>query len=256
MKKATLGGITWSYNFLSQDYCQVEAVNCLKELCDEVIVLDAGSTDGSAEILRKLEDDKVRVVLCDKEEWTKRRGREKLSFFQNLAMSFLTTDYYVALQADESLHENSFPVIRNAIETGCEGFYVLRINLWGSSKTQLNVPHERSPVGTNICRIAKVGYKSIDDAESIECPGAIMNFMENIRIYHAGFVRDKRVHVEKIRHMQQDVFEIDPDKKLEGMKEFDSTAWFTEKDLVPIKDELPKFVKLWAEERDKINTNQ
>lgn len=248
--KPTLGGICFAYNAISMDYCLAESVASLKALCDEVIVLDAGSTDRTDELIKSFEDDKTQVVLCGNDEWTKQRGREKLSYFQNLAASFLTTDYCIVAQADEVFHEKSFSAIREVVDRRLEGAYVTRINLWGSTQTKLNVPHDRSPVGTQICRIAKVKYLSIDDAESVDCPLATTEYLDRIRLYHMGFVRRKEVMKSKIIHMQKDVFELENyDPKLDKMDIFDWTAWFSDKDLTPIQEELPKFIKKWAQTR-------
>lgn len=255
MKQPTLTGIAWGYNHLSQDYCLDACVAALKALCDEVIVLDAGSTDGSAEVIKGYEDQKTRVVLCGTSEWERQRGREKLSYFQNLAAAFVTTDYYVLSQADEVLHQGSFPQIREAIATGKEAFMITRINLWGSSTTQLNVEQARKPCSTQVIRIAKAGYLSVDDGEGIAANIDNLDFVDAIRLYHMGFVRNKHVMKDKIIHMQERVFEMaGHDQKLDGMDVFNPSAWFGPGDLIPIAEELPIFVQQWAQERDQINS--
>ena len=250
----TLGGCIFIHNAINQDYHIVESVNCLKDLCDKIVVLDAGSTDGTAPLLMPLEDEKTTVIYCSTSEWQKHQGREKLSFFTNLAASFLTTDYYFNLQADECISELCFPAIREAIEKGYEGLYVKRINLWGDSQHQLEVPFERSPVGTEIVRLAKVGYQSIDDAESIACRHATYEYLDKIRIYHTGFIRDNVKHLVKIRHMQDDVFQIGHDKRIDGMTKFDPSVFFSVEDVVLIKEALPIFIQKWCYERDKMNS--
>ena len=157
------------------------------------------------------------------------------------------------MQADEIIHEDCFNAIRQAIETNVEAFYVTRIHLWGSSKTQLNVPIERMPCGVNIIRLAKTRYRSIDDGESLLAP-AIPNFVNEIRMYHMGFVRDRNKHIEKIKHIQDDIFLIDHDKIIDTMQNgFVPYVMFSKDDLIPIREELPIFIKEWANERDEIN---
>lgn len=253
---ATLGGVIWAHNAIEHDYNLAESVSCLKELCDKVVVVDAGSNDGTTELIKSFADNKTIVVQMGEDDWNSRHGREKISFYQNLAMSFLTTDYYFSLQADEILTEDSFPVIRKAIEEGKEGFIVRRFNLWGDSQRYLSVPMDRQPCGTHICRLARVGYISLDDGEAIGVDRPEWHHADDIKIYHYGFVRNKYVMKNKIINMQVNVFEmVDFDSKLKDIEVFDWKLWFSEDDLTAVWDATPKYIKAWAEERDKINTN-
>lgn len=250
----TLGGALFAFNPKSQDYCIAECVAALRELCDQVIVLDAGSTDGSGDLFSSLVDDKVQVVGVGHSEWQRRQGKEKIAYFQNLAKSFLSTDYYTVSQADEVFHQDSFPVIRAAIETGDEAYMVTRVNLWGSAYKQLAVPLNRMPCSPQVIRIAKLPYLSVDDGENIGAYPVNMDYVDKIRLYHLGFVRDKRVMKDKIIHIQEQVFKMDHDKKLDGMDVFDWRQWFGEADLKPIQEQLPIYVQGWAKEREDINS--
>lgn len=257
-----LGGSIFVHNAISQDYCIKESVECLKELCDEVVVLDAGSTDGTTELVKSLADSKTMIALCEHDEWQAKRkelGREVLSYFSNKAKDFLNTEWYFSLQADEVIHEDSFEAIRNFVyheSGGLSGAYCRRINLWGTTQHKLNVPLHRSPVGVTVLRLARTQYNSIDDAESIEAIGLIhTGLVDLIRVYHMGFVRDKYRHCSKVQHMQESIFQFaEMDKKVQAMDGvFDPWIHFSKSDVVPIGESLPKFVKAWAEERDAIN---
>ena len=256
MNKPTLGGTIFCYNAIKNDYCLSEAVESLKALCDNIVILDAGSTDGTKELVRSFADEKTLTVLCHNNEWESNHGREKLAYFTNKAITYLFTDWHINLQADEVIHENSFDAIRKAIEKpDAEGYWVSRPNLWGDSQHYLDVPDSRKPVGDVIIRLCKTKYKSIGDAQSLHCPLADMSFVDDIRLYHMGFVRNKYVHCEKIRHMLVDVFEMgENDKRVDDMKGvFDPFVMFSRDYLKPIKESFPVFVQEWAVERDKIN---
>lgn len=247
---AKLTGITFAHNSVSQDYCLSESVASLKEFCDEVIVLDAGSIDGTTELISSFQDKRTKIILCSNEEWREQRGKEKLSYFTNKAIEQVDTEWIYYQQADEITHEQSYEWIRKAIEVGGEGYLVSRINLWGSPYKQLNVEHHRKPCSSEIIRLTKRYYGAYDDAESIGAPASDA-FVEHIRMYHMGFVRDKRKHVDKIRHMQSQVFEVEVDSKLEGMDVFDGSKWFNyETDLIDIKEPLPALIQQWAKERE------
>lgn len=249
MKNQTLGGILFIMNGEEMDYNYKETAKCLIELCDQVVLLDAGSTDSTASELDTFKDiPNVTVVKVDRSEWLKQKGKEKLSYFTNMAKSFLTTDYYINIQGDEILHENSYEAVRKAIATGYEAFVVKRINLWKDCNHQLDVPQNRKPCSTEIIRIAKVKYNSVDDAESIGAP-AVNIFVNDIIIVHYGFVRNRKAMVKKVRHMLGEVFLMSIDEKLNGMEEFDSTKWFTDEDLKPIEVSHPKLMQEWILDR-------
>jgi glycosyltransferase involved in cell wall biosynthesis len=250
----SLAGTLFVYNGKSQDYCYLEAIRCLQELCDFVIVCDAGSTDGTRERLRKLQQKVgwLALIECEKGEWESQRGKEKLNHFTNKAIEmaeFMGFDYQFNLQADEIIHEDSYPYIREAIELDQEAFQCRRINLWGSPFTRLNVPQNRLPCSEVILRLAKTHCRSYGDAESLQSGTCSMDYINKIRLYHMGFVRDRKIHPDKIRHMQKDVFLLDPDKKLEGMEVFDPWKWFDREDVIPIGEPLPKLIQKWALDR-------
>lgn len=256
MSKQTLGGTLFCYNGIKHDYCLKEAVASLKKLCDECVILDAGSDDGTAELMQSFYDEKTKVICLPKEEWCKHEGREKLSFFTNLAIASLSTDWNFNLQADEVIHENSFPFIREAIEVpGAESYWSRRIDLWADSKHYLDVPHNRKPVGTEIIRLAKTKYLSIDDAQSIAAQPADWTYYDKIHIYHMGFIRSKYVHTKKIKHMLEEIFLMGMDKNVEEMGGvFDCWGMgFDKNDVKPITELLPIFIQEWATKRDGIN---
>src|SRR5690606_3090556 len=144
----TLGGSLFFNNPESQDYCWREAIRCLQAMCDEVVVLDAGSDDGSQDLVMEFVNEETKIVRLPASEWNKMRGKEKLSHYTNVAKVLLTTEWQFNLQADESVASWCFPFIRQAIERDEETFFCTRINMWGNSKHQLNVDHSRTPVGT------------------------------------------------------------------------------------------------------------
>lgn len=245
-----LGGIVFCIDPIKYDYSIKESIECLAELCDNVIVLDAGSEDGSIELLKSLESEKVKLICLDRgQHWDKIRGREKLSFFQNMALEYLDTDYYYLQQADECTSEDSFPAIREAMESDHEAFMITRHNLWGDCNHILNVEPDRQPCSTQVIRLAKTTYPSYDDGESVGCWNVCMDWVDKIIMYHYGFVRKKEVMKEKIINMQERVFEIDHDKKLDGMEVFDYRAWHDDNSLAPMQATHPKFMQEWIKTR-------
>lgn len=250
----TLGGTLFIYNGISMDYCFLEAVKCLRDLCDYVVVLDAGSDDGTQEALQESCSD-CSLVLLDGADWAEQKGKEKLNYFSNMALDQLVKarpdiDYHINLQGDEIIHQDSFPFIRQAMETNASGFLNRRYNLWKDPYHMLNVVQSRKPCSSEIIRLAKPQYRSIGDAESLAIdPPLNIDFLDRIEFFHMGFVRDPTIMKRKVVHMQEEVFGMDHDKKLDLSDKFEPLDYFSEDDLVPIRKPLPIYVRQWAQER-------
>ena len=117
----------------------------------------------------------------------------------------------------------------------------------------LDVPQSRKPVSTQICRLTKTNYLSVDDAESINCP-ASLDFINLISVWHMGFIRNPKKHIAKIKEIQKNIFKMDNyDSRADLKEEFDWKDWgFTEDDLIPISKPLPIYVQEWAANKNKI----
>jgi glycosyltransferase involved in cell wall biosynthesis len=239
-----IDGLKWDYPF-------EESILSMKEHCDEIVVVDAGSKDGTAQVLKKLEDAKTKVIYLDRAEWEEQKGWQKLNYFSNKAIAELTTEWNFMQQSDEILHQNCYKAVRDAIDSGkANGYSCARFNLWASPYKMLNVVGNRNPCSTKVVRLAKSQYMTYGDAESIACDDVSNDYTNQIRLYHMGFVRSKEVHAEKIRNMQANVFQVTPDAKLDGMTTFAPYKWFSEDDLIPIPEPLPRIIQDWARQRE------
>ena len=250
----TLGGCLFIRNGEKFDYCYKESIRCLLEFCDKVVVCVVPTEEDDTYRrlqLFEMSYNKLFLRVMPDVDWLRMgfHNKYRLSIFTNYAIEMLDTDYVFSLQGDEIVDPSSYPYIRQAMEHGGEGYMCTRINLWGSPFTQLNVPHDRKPCSTEIVRLAKSYYRAYDDAESLNAMPAI-NFLDEIKIWHMGFVRKREVHPAKIREMQGNIFKCGVDSKLEGMEVFDSTKWFGPEDLIPIEGELPPLIRQWAKERE------
>jgi hypothetical protein len=248
----TLGGTLFIRNGIKYDYCFIEALRCLQEFCDKVVVYEVGSDDNTNMAIRAYLDGKTTIIHRPNSWWQQldeEYGKEKLSICTNHAIEELDTDYVFNLQGDEIVDPKSYSWIRKAVDEGAEGYLCKRINLWKDPYHQLNVPHHRKPCSTEILRLAKTCYRAYDDAESIAAP-CESKYVDLIKIWHMGFVRKREIHPAKIREMQGNIFKCGVDAKLDGMEVFDSTKWFTDEDLIPIEDELPPLIQQWAKGRE------
>ena len=248
-----LAGTIYSYNAVTHDYCFMEAIQNLKDFCDHVIVVDAGSTDSTVDCIKNLLDDKCELFVFNEWETQKGTGSSKLNYFTNKAIEIAEEKgfaYTYNGQLDEIVHEDSFPWIRKAMEEGQEGYMVRRYNLWKDPYHMLNVEQARKPCSTEIVRLAKCKYRSVGDAESIGCDQVYIDYLNKIEVYHMGFVRKRDVMVNKVKWMQTTVFEMaDYDRRLDKAPEFQPMEYFKPEDIIPIHKPLPKVIQGWAAER-------
>jgi len=252
-------GTLFVYNGNKYDYCFKEAIQSLLNFCDHVVVV-AGGDDGTftdCVFMFSESATKMTVLPISKEEWEGQTGKEKLNYFTNVAIEYadkLGFQYQFNLQADEIVHESSYSAIRAAISERAEGYMCRRFNLWASPYMQLDVPNTRLPCSNYVIRLSKVNYRSCGDAESIGVNNVDTAWAEKIKIYHMGFVRKREVMKSKIINMQESVFGIDHDKKLDQAEIFNPDFWFDpQKDLKPIDEPLPLLIQNWAKERVYVN---
>lgn len=250
-----LAGTLFVYNGNKFDYCYKESIQCLLEFCDKVFIV-AGGDDNTHRDCCFIADHNfekgIVVKHISEEDWSSQTGKEKLNYFTNKAIELAQLEgyeYQFNLQADEIVHEKSYPEIRKAIETDQEGFMCTRINLWGTPYLKLDVPQERKPCSTSIIRLTKTKYRSVDDAENISIPIVNFDFENKIDIWHYGFVRDRKIMKQKVIHIQEEVFGVDHDKKLDGVDEFIPDRWFSKTDLKIIDYPHPKIIQDWVKTR-------
>lgn len=252
----SLGGSTFIYNGISQDYCFLETLDCLYELCDEISVVHGG-TDDTTKLIHEWIDSKswVNKKIHDcpifQREWEAQKGREKLSYFSNLAIDMLSTDWNIYLQCDEILHERSFPYVREAIEHDIDSYLMKRYNMWRDAVSHLVVEQARKPCSTEVIRLARTEYRCFNDAESIMAPFTHYLHIpdkpkgfEPMEIYHVGFIRDEVKHVVKAKNVLVDIFGMEMDRRFGNKFDYRNFP-FTDDDIQPVPLPVPKFIKQW-----------
>jgi hypothetical protein len=193
--------------------------------------------------------------------WECANDYHRLSILANQTKGYLKTNWHFMLQADEVIHEDSFPFIKQAInDKHFRSYYVRRLNLFGDlyHYLDLNLPQEHKPCSDSVIRLATIENDAYSDAESLSVnpQTSSMNYLDKITIFHYGFVRKDVNHIEKIIDMQGWFFGKGgtPDKRALELRETGKFDWrlFKPKEfLVKIPKPHPVFSKNWAEERNK-----
>lgn len=237
-----LGGTLIAHNVFEYDYTPLAALSSLLSVCDEVVFLDAGSTDDTAAWVNSFSNENLKIVSAP---WNPCAMGTWLSDLTNEAKSHLNTKIHLSLQSDEVLHEDDFSMIKNHAERG--GKYSFeRLNFWLDNRHRLK---DNVKVGSRIVRMAPIDVPSVGDAQSLEPSDYEVSPM---RIFHYGFIRNPEAFVAKSRPMQQAFFNtndpiLDAVEK-EGLRALGDKKHETAvpmEDLIPYKGSHPRSVWPW-----------
>jgi glycosyltransferase involved in cell wall biosynthesis len=249
----TLAGILAVRNGFRGDYCWVEAAKSLLGVCDELVLADCDSSDGTSEAMRDWAAKDSRITLCNF-PWTDPRGTNQWWVdFLNYARQHAKSEWIVQVDADELIHEKDYPEIRAAADEGkvliCE-----RYNFWASAQTL--IPHG------HCCghEVVRVGPANVVMPSDYPCTGSdtIMSMAvpSTVGIYHYGFVRKKEAWWYKAREVHRIWNGDGPlDPRLVAAEE-EGGEWARNhkvaewvKDLVPFTGTHPAIIHPWLIER-------
>lgn len=252
-----LGGSLFIHNGLKYDFCLKESIESLIELCDEVVVLDAESDDGTLDFLQTLEKSNPKLKVYDHGKWECAEHYDRLPILANQAKELLNSEWHFMLQADEVIHEDSFPYIHRAIsfseKNDIVSVYCHRVNMFKTFNHYISFDSPSKPCGDKLIRLAKTEMNAFGDAESLERGAKFdSSFLPYILIFHYGFIRKPKEGLCKAIDMQS-WFGYGVDKRLLKMQEEDGiykpNEFLGEMKLDEIVWEHPKIAQKWVNER-------
>lgn len=223
------------------DYCYKESLESLLATCDEVIVVDAASKDGTRDVLSLYADLNPELTIIDA-EWNPvpGTGGQWLADLYNLAKSKAEYPFQLGLQADEVLHE----IDREEIRRWHHANSLKRLNFW---KTAQGYLPPGVVCGDRVFRFAQHEVKFIGDAEGME--GHIRRDESAVCIFHYGFLRKTESLIAKSISFEESVFgthnPLFDQMKEEGRRLFDEYH----SGLIPYHGPHPRFAYKWLEER-------
>ena len=218
----TLGGNVCIRNGNELDFCWKEAIKSLLPVCDEVVVCDGESTDGTQQEIRDwaLSEPKLKVCIYpwpnpvgDPSFWVK---------WINFGREHVKCDYHFQLDGDEVLHESSYSELVNLKQQGFMNrtIRISRLNFWRDHKHLIPPGHccSHQPI-----RIAPSSMWLPSDGQTghpLEgLPSTIVSDRMNIRICHYGFLRKREAFFEKEKLLQKYFFN-DYDERMKRSEEF------------------------------------
>ena len=103
-----ISGFTFVRNAIDLYYPLVESITSILPICDEFVVAAGDSTDGTTELLRSLNEPKLKIIetVWDPQRFVRGASNADQT---NIALDACTGDWAFYLQADEVVHEKHLP---------------------------------------------------------------------------------------------------------------------------------------------------
>ena len=178
--RPTISGYTTTKDCISQDYPFVECITSMLGFCDEVVVVDGGSTDGTWEKLKSLSVEEKRLVIHQQpRDWSHKRFAVFDGAQKALARSLCTGDMCWQMDSDEIVHENDYKRITELARFMPRGIQMLSLPIveyWGShDKVRVDVNVSKWRLSWNIPTITHgipAGMRRFDeDGQLYSAPG-------------------------------------------------------------------------------------
>lgn len=150
----TISGYTQTYNVMKSAYPWRESINSLLGFCDEVIILDGGSDDGTYEELQKWAAEDTRLVVKQlKRDWNGKRfalydGQQKAA-----ARTLCNKEWCWQVDVDEVVHESDYDKVKILLRQIPKPVKMLAlpvIEYWGGSeKARVDINPWKSRLSRN-----------------------------------------------------------------------------------------------------------
>ena len=113
----TISGYTTTHNCISQDYPFEASISSMLEFCDQVVVVDGGSTDGTVEKLKEIaaKSSEKLIIHVQKRDWDSKRFAVFDGLQKALGRALCTGDFCWQQDSDEVVHENDYEKVRELV---------------------------------------------------------------------------------------------------------------------------------------------
>jgi glycosyltransferase involved in cell wall biosynthesis len=249
----TLAGIVCIRNGTRLDYCWREAVLSLLGVCDECVICDCDSDDGTRGLIDEWASNNPRISVCNF-AWTDPRGSNQWWLdFLNYARQHAKSEWVCFLDADEVLHENSYEIVRRAADNRST-LFCHRYNFWRDAQSV--IPHGHC-CGWEVLRVGPKNMTYPSDyprPDGLDQPLIAQAVKSNVQIMHYGFLRERQAFFRKAREVLR-IWNDDFDPRLEAAEK-EGGNWATHSampewvnQLVPFTGTHPEIIKPWLRER-------
>lgn len=169
----TISGYTTTKDCISQDYPYMEAIKSMLSFCDQVVVVDGGSVDGTWEALVELSKSDDRIIIDQKKrDWDHPRFAVFDGLQKAYARSLCTGEWCWQMDSDEIVHEDDYDKVASLIKQMPKTMHLLAlpvIEYWGGSekvridvnpwkwRLSRNLPHITHGIPQNLRRFDSDG---------------------------------------------------------------------------------------------------
>lgn len=245
-----ISGYTVVRDAIKLDYCVDLAIRSMLPVCDEVVVCESESTDGTLEMLQAMaaKEPKIRIIH---RPWDTSVGNHEgwLMGWLNFTREHLRYDMQFTLDADEVLCPHAYPEMKRIAAAGKSAWY-LRLNMWMD-------PFHCAPNGTvcgeRVVRLGPTRMEMVSDGLHEIIPEIRKDAIRNplLRIFHLGFLRKRQAFFDKSKIVQRALLNT-YDARLERAEK-ENLDWRAlcpfSQPLINYNGDHPEMVKLWCRER-------
>ena len=173
--RATLSGYTTTQNCISQEYPFIQSITSLLGFCEEVVVVDGGSTDGTWEKLEELASQSERLVIHQEiRDW----NHPRFAVFDGLqkakARSLCTQEFCWQQDSDEIVHDSDYKKIRGMVSefpSSAEVICLPVIEYWGGpDKVRMDILPWKWRLSRNLPHITHgipAAFRQVDDGGNL-----------------------------------------------------------------------------------------
>jgi len=112
MRRIFISGFTIIKNGISRGYPFLESILSVLPICDEFVISDGYSDDGTWETLNKLKEKFPNKIILFQDKWEESKGIKVLRDLTTKTMRRCKGDYLLYVQADEVYHEKVLDEIK------------------------------------------------------------------------------------------------------------------------------------------------
>jgi hypothetical protein len=201
-------GFTIVRNGIKYDYPVVESIKSILPLCDKIVAAVGNSEDGTLDLIKSIDRDKIIIVETVWDD-TLREGGKVLAVETNKAMDAIPDDFdwCIYIQADEVIHENSFPAIQNAMNEWLdvpevEGLLFKYHHFWGTYD-YIGINRQWYKQEIRVIRNDK-NIRSYRDAQGFRKNDNKLKVKPvDAYVYHYGYVRSPSIMKKKMKDFSE-----------------------------------------------------
>ncbi len=246
-----VSGFTFVRNAIKYDYPIVESISSILPLCDELIVCVGNSEDSTLDLIKSLENEKIKIIHSVWDD-SLRKGGVVLAKETDKSFDAINedSDWAFYIQGDEVVHEKYLDEIYTSMNKykdfpKVEGLLFKYSHFYGSYK-YIGDSRKWYRNEIRIIRNDKQ-IRSFRDAQGFRKNGQLMKVKPiNAQIYHYGWVKnpfnqnEKQKNFHKLWHPDEVVKKMVKEADNFDYSNIDSLKLFTESHPAVMKDRISR----------------